>query len=265
MARVAKHTFWNDRRVECGRKLKSIARELGLSYTSVAKWFSGEKVPTEDYIHRLCVMLDVPYEQGRSEFYKACYEWRSERGELSYYDNFWNQLKLDRKVTLNELAAELHMHPRTLGKIFSGEDMPSSHIAQLICKAFNVKFSLGWDEFKKAHKVWLDYHPDSPQHDDDSLGSLLPTVDKLAADEQAVEVEPIAEAPKFKAPPGLSPAKLKVLKVLYGKISYEEYAEIHRDMVNNNGVALSRLYGKLSFEDFTTFTTEIAEECGYFK
>jgi len=76
-----KDTFFNVKRVEAGLTIKEVAEYVGVCPSSVAAFMSGEKMPKDKYIDRLCELFDVDPVRGKSEFMRAHDKWDAEFGK----------------------------------------------------------------------------------------------------------------------------------------------------------------------------------------
>lgn len=74
-ARGRKNTFWNQIRVNANLTYADVADYLHLGMSTVAKFFTGQMVPLDAYIDKLCELFEVDRIQGEREFIKANREW----------------------------------------------------------------------------------------------------------------------------------------------------------------------------------------------
>lgn len=81
-AKGAKDTFWNSLRVSNGLLIRDIADLLHTSVGTVGGWFSGQKIPSDSNLEKLCNLFDVDVNKGYEEFVKATRAWDSDRGRL---------------------------------------------------------------------------------------------------------------------------------------------------------------------------------------
>lgn len=77
--RAFKDTFWSKMRVENDLKLSEVAEALDVEHKRVARYFSGQSVPTDSEIKIICDLFDVDFTKGKYEFNKAHKAWRGER------------------------------------------------------------------------------------------------------------------------------------------------------------------------------------------
>ena len=86
--RVRKRTwrnFWSDQRISAGFTIQNIKElcDIQKDSTTVAKYFTGEIMPSEDIIRKLCEGFKVPYAQGKEEFISAHKLWHETRTKKS--------------------------------------------------------------------------------------------------------------------------------------------------------------------------------------
>lgn len=77
-ARAFKDNFWSRKRIESGFKVHDIAELLHLSDGIVGMYFTGQRVPTEDTIKKICTFFGVDIVEGTREFANAAKVWDAE-------------------------------------------------------------------------------------------------------------------------------------------------------------------------------------------
>ena len=70
-----KDTFWNQVRVKSNITQKEVAQYLGCSKSLAGFFFSGQLVPKDEYMDKLCDLFNVDRIVGEREFRKANREW----------------------------------------------------------------------------------------------------------------------------------------------------------------------------------------------
>ena len=72
------NNFWSNQRSSAGFTVKDIKElcDIQKDSTTVAKYFTGEIMPSDDIIRKLCEGFKVPYAQGKEEFISAHKLWR---------------------------------------------------------------------------------------------------------------------------------------------------------------------------------------------
>lgn len=73
-----KDTYWNKVRVEKGFKLREVAEYLGIKLGLVGMYFSGQALPPDNTVHKLCEYFDVDYNSGQLAFQHAHRAWVAE-------------------------------------------------------------------------------------------------------------------------------------------------------------------------------------------
>lgn len=76
-ASMKKQTFWNEVRVKSNCRYTDLADLLGRSPSYCSMIFSGELLPIDSIIEKLCDFFDVDFEKGKAEFETAHREWIS--------------------------------------------------------------------------------------------------------------------------------------------------------------------------------------------
>lgn len=77
-ARAFKDNFWSRKRIESGFKVHEVAELLHLSDGIVGMYFTGQRVPTEDTIKKICTFFGVDIVEGTREFANAAKVWDAE-------------------------------------------------------------------------------------------------------------------------------------------------------------------------------------------
>lgn len=73
-----KDTYWNKVRVEKGFKLREVAEYLGIKLGLAGMYFSGQILPPDNTVHKLCEYFDVDYNSGQLAFQHAHRTWVAE-------------------------------------------------------------------------------------------------------------------------------------------------------------------------------------------
>jgi transcriptional regulator with XRE-family HTH domain len=75
------NTFWSKKRVENGFKVEDIASYLEISVQTAGQYLTGQQMPSEDIIRKMCDLFDVDFNEGSLAFQHANKEWTSSRGK----------------------------------------------------------------------------------------------------------------------------------------------------------------------------------------
>lgn len=86
--RYLQDTWWNRKRVEANVQVKDLAQMFNKSHGTVGGWFTGEFLPHEDEIYKLCDLFDVDHNTGFTKFLEA-------------HGNYVAQHKKGRKAIVN--------------------------------------------------------------------------------------------------------------------------------------------------------------------
>lgn len=83
-------------------------------------------------------------------------------GEISMSsitNTYWNRKRIEKKITLQALSAEIGCTVALLSKYFTGAVIPPTSMAYRICEFFGVDPTEGATEFNNAHEAWIAKHP----------------------------------------------------------------------------------------------------------
>lgn len=76
-----KNTFWNNKRVGNGVTLQELSECLSVDYTQLSHWLTGQSMPSNDYVKKICDLFGVDYNEGLVEFHKAHEQWEQEHSK----------------------------------------------------------------------------------------------------------------------------------------------------------------------------------------
>ena len=159
MAKAAKETFWNNERMKRNWSLDYIATQINVPKGTLGNWFAGISAPRDDSrIQALCNLFGIDFDTGYNAFYHAERNWRSSRNRFLTYgeENFWQQKGAESHKSLTQLAKDIGISVQTLSNAFRGKCMPTDANISTICKAFDVDFNVGKEEFKKNHEAYME-------------------------------------------------------------------------------------------------------------
>lgn len=69
-------------------------------------------------------------------------------------DNFWSKLRVERDLTIAEVAEMVNIGKGRMSMIFSGQLMPPDKVIRELCSLFDVDYTQGQLEFQHAHRDW---------------------------------------------------------------------------------------------------------------
>lgn len=110
---MSKVNFWNALRVDKNIRYKDLAELFDNGVSTWGKYFSGQIMPSDDVIEKLCDLFDVPFEKGKEEFEIAHAEWVSSdhkgkremiTGESVPYER--TQGEMPARITVGEASRE---------------------------------------------------------------------------------------------------------------------------------------------------------------
>lgn len=165
----------------------------------------------------------------------------------AYKDTYWNTLRVERNIKIKEIAEYLHISLTSAGAYFSGQLMPKDLQITQLCGLFDVEFTTGKEEFRKAHALWKSERKRS------GVKVQSGKKDKTAEIEITVDMT----APQFEEP---SADNLDIIKLLYGKLSYELFMSVRGLLKNREGDVLELVYGKVSYKEFKQIQEALKDE-----
>lgn len=74
-ARISVKTFWNQKRVDAGFTMQELSEGLGIDYTRLSHYLTGQDMPPPIIALKLCDLFDVNPDEGTAEFTKAHEQW----------------------------------------------------------------------------------------------------------------------------------------------------------------------------------------------
>lgn len=269
--------FWCNLRIERNISLKVIAEKLGMKTGSVGNYFIGLTMPKDDVIEQICEIFDVPFAQGKVEFYKGCVAYKAtyKQGECSsnsqpnpeysedtlnhkvvkkhnkkavaledktahkvkHYTAWRNRLN-ESGVSATELATYLGKEKSTVIKYISGKSRPPKEITQLIADYFHVPYVQAAEEFQIAYEQYHNIEHKKPKK--------LADIDA----ESSVEIPEVVVSPAKVTRKKISAKKSDMLmKSLYGKVDAETFLAIStKGKISES--KLRELYLTLDYDTF---------------
>ena len=137
----------------------------------------------------------------------------------TFKNNFWSKLRVERGITIKELAILCGVGEKRMGMYFSGQFMPKDYIIKDLCDYFNVPFEQGQIEFQHAHREWKADH----------ALRLVKSSKKNTPKNEVVYPNDVitTEIPQMFTDL-LENRKDFVLKTVYNKVDYDTYKLIER-------------------------------------
>lgn len=161
--------------------------------------------------------------------------------------NFWNSLRVERNIRYRDLADLYGGSISKWGGYFSGRFVPSDDDIAELCSLFDVNFDTGKAEFEKAHSCWV-----GEGHS--NIRTLTGTAISYKTSARYVVAGEKAE------PESTSLDLSKVLPILYGKISCEDFMEFRNSSESDVQSVMSAIYGKVDCADFMKILDILNEE-----
>ena len=126
----------------------------------------------------------------------------------TFKDNFWSKQRVEKGMTIKEIAQLLGRCETQVGMYFSGQQMPNDTVIRELCDLFDVDFNTGNLEFQHAHRNWKAEHKATLVSSAKTVTPKSEELEPVMADERrTVQTAP---APTF--------VKDRVLDLLYGKV-----------------------------------------------
>ena len=69
-------------------------------------------------------------------------------------DNFWSKQRIERGLTVKEIAHYLGMNEKTVSAYFTGYLLPDEPIIRALCDLFDIDYHTGNLEFQHAHREY---------------------------------------------------------------------------------------------------------------
>ena len=248
-ARVYSNTFWSKKRCDNNLSIKDLSDLLGSSYTQTSKYLTGQTIPPEPAMHKICELFDVEFDVGKKEFYDAHANWEDEKNSKAKSTEnvtFWQQQRLNKKVTLEQVAKEMPIDYSYLSKCLSGAVLPSTPMACKICDYFGVDYIKGAEEFNKAHNEWIIANPGKTKNRDKVHTRKYVVSDPPKATVVSETPQPTSAVATVSA---YNPLSEIALELLYGIVSYKEYENIRSGNLTGKQL-LEFLYKKVDFDVF---------------
>ena len=159
---------------------------------------------------------------------------KSDNNIMTYKDNFWSKLRVERGIRISEIAQYMGMSNAAIGGYFTGQFLPNDDVIKALCELFDVEYGKGSCEFQKAHREWK--------------------ADQTR--EVQLRATPTPKAPEVKKQPTVSSGSSdktrlanRVGGILYGKIPYAVFVEV-TDKIKGGEDPIKCLYGKVDFDTF---------------
>ena len=145
---------------------------------------------------------------------------RKTKAPHTFKDNFWSRQRVEKGMTVREIAEVLGVREKRVGMYFSGQCLPDDQFVRDICDLFDVDFHTGNLEFQHAHRAW------KAEHTRKLVSSAKKPVKKTIEPEKCEnKIEEVEQGkPEFN--------KDSVLSLLYNKVDYSVFRLIE-DLLDN--------------------------------
>ena len=104
----------------------------------------------------------------------------------TFKDNFWSRQRVEKRMTLKEVAEVLGLKESRVSMYFSGQNMPNEQFIRDVCDLFDVDYHTGNLEFQHAHREWKAHQkatvisapPAEPEKCENKVEEVKPNFDK---------------------------------------------------------------------------------------
>ena len=152
------------------------------------------------------------------------------RKAFTFKDTFWSKLRIEKDLSLQDIADIVGLSDSSIGQYFSGATVPPDRTLMDICDLFDVDYETGRLEFERANRAWRAEH------------------DKTLKYSARVPYQKKSDKPDTK---GVSNVE-DVLNAIYGKISCSDFIAIY-NLIMGQTVdidPLEILYGKVDYDTY---------------
>ena len=149
---------------------------------------------------------------------------------LTFKDNFWSKLRIEKNYSLQEIAEVVGMSDASIGQYFTGATIPSIPVIHDLCDLFDVDYDTGELEFQRAHADWKAEHKRTVKY------SARVLYNKKS---NTPDTKDISNAED-------------VLNAIYGKVSCSDFVAIYNLIMGNTTDVdpLEILYGKVDYDTY---------------
>lgn len=257
-AKITKvHSSLNRLRCEKGLSLKDIADQIGSCPAVVSTWLTGRSKPRKEGLEKLAKVLGVSEEWIMDSYNQPIMDppakvetvnkpSKSER--ISHYDNFWTHKRDDLNLTIIDIKnlTGLNRDKTTIAKYFTGELIPDNQTIKIFCDTFDVPFEEGKAGFVSGHDKWVAIRNGV------KTAEITPKVNEMNT-AVSTTITPTQKAEVTKTPLGVSLKNNPIAKLIYEKVSFDEFCEILDavdGITDNSGSIPEMVYGKVDFDVF---------------
>lgn len=152
------------------------------------------------------------------------------RKAFTFKDTFWSKLRIEKDLSLQDIADIVGLSDASIGQYFSGATIPPDRTLMDICDLFDVDYETGRLEFERANRAWKAEH------------------DKTLKYSARVPYQKKRKAPEHK---DISNAE-DVLNAIYSKVSCSDFVAIYNLIMGNTTDVdpLEILYGKVDYDTY---------------
>ena len=154
------------------------------------------------------------------------------RSPYTRKDTFWSKQRIEKRMTIKEIADTIGLPEKKVGGYFTGMLMPSEQTIRDLCELFDVDYHTGNLEFQHAHRNWRAEH-----------GATLKYTSKRGRKKSISSAEDILETlygtlschefiDIYNVIRGEASAKVNPMKILYQKVDFDTYTAI-TDLISN--------------------------------
>lgn len=163
------------------------------------------------------------------------------RKAFTFKDTFWSKLRVEKNLSLQDVADVIGLSDASIGQYFTGATLPKDRTIRDICELFDVDYNTGAHEFYKAHKAWR------AEHENKTLKYSAREKKSVTKKTKSSKIENVED----------------VIRFFYGQLSCDDFLNLYNTLTGTGNISfediLASIYGTVDFETFNKINTIIQE------
>ena len=150
----------------------------------------------------------------------------------TFKDNFWSKLRVERNLTVKEVAEYLGENEKKTSAYFTGFILPNDNAIRQLCDLFDVDYGAGNLEFQHAHRQYVAEHKRTLKSSAKATGKKNKTIntvddviESLYGNLSCKEFIAIYDLIKGNESSDVDPRR-----IIYNKVDYDTYNRINEIM-----------------------------------
>ena len=147
-------------------------------------------------------------------------------------DTFWSKQRVEKRMTIKEIAETIGLPEKQVGAYFTGMLMPKEQTIRDLCELFDVDYHTGNLEFQHAHRNWRAEHGAPLKYSAKrgrkksitSAEDILETLYQVLSCSEFIDIYNVIR--------GSASANVNPMRILYNKVDYDTYTAI-TEILNN--------------------------------